>query len=481
MTRKQLHEVVGALAAAITLSLVSSTVTAQANGVEGPGFRVGNLEIHPSLATRGGYDSNVFKRDGKFGRKIIDGASINVTPSLTLGTLGRVRKRGGEDAAGSEEPPPPKLEFRAGLSGTYFHYFLLSNTTKGSESVDNFDATADAALHILPRRTVNLEIDASYTRSARPFTEPTGGKTKNAYSFDQIQPGVRVNFETRGQVFTAYTGFRPIFQPYEDKTFKYLSYNSYDLDAGSAWKFLPHTALVYDLDLQFVDYYKYDAGAASKAAADARAQANAGTPIAAANGTPNVLLSNSTRLATRIGINGAFTEQWSVRALIGYGTSLLKDKRLDEYQTPIGEAAVTYRFGANQTSSAELGFNRNASLSSIGSYMLLDRGYGRMGFLVARRLDVGAELGVGYATYGKQLRPDGTALGYKGTSKRTDVRVDATIRSEYRLTSWLGLVASASAFAVLTDFQYDTLIVTQPPDPAKFKTFQAYAGLRASY
>jgi len=50
---------------------------------EGPGIRLGNFELHPGVAVRGGYDSNVFRTKNN-----TKGAAIlGITPHLHLSTL----------------------------------------------------------------------------------------------------------------------------------------------------------------------------------------------------------------------------------------------------------------------------------------------------------------------------------------------------------------------------------------------------------
>ena len=64
------------------------------------------------------------------------------------------------------------------------------------------------------------------------------------------------------------------------------------------------------------------------------------------------------------------------------------------------------------------------------------------------------------------------------------ISVDGAVRSEYRLTNWLALMADFLAMADLTDFEYAQsaqAATTQVPDPAQFIDFQVYGGVRAHY
>src|SRR5687768_10915296 len=91
---------------------------------EGPGIRVGDLELHPGVAVRGGYDTNVFRTPGTAQDPEVGSAILAITPHLNLTTLSRQRLTQGESAAGASAAPlPPPIAFNLGVAATYFHYF----------------------------------------------------------------------------------------------------------------------------------------------------------------------------------------------------------------------------------------------------------------------------------------------------------------------------------------------------------------------
>src|SRR4051812_10216849 len=60
---------------------------------EGPGYRVGNLEVHPGLAGGFGYDSNYLLRAPEDGDGTVPAAlHLKITPSLSVSTLGQQRR-----------------------------------------------------------------------------------------------------------------------------------------------------------------------------------------------------------------------------------------------------------------------------------------------------------------------------------------------------------------------------------------------------
>src|SRR5688500_17509783 len=65
---------------------------------EGPGIRVGDLELHPGVAVRGGYDTNVFRTPGTADDPEVASPILAITPHLNLTTLSRQRLTQGESA-----------------------------------------------------------------------------------------------------------------------------------------------------------------------------------------------------------------------------------------------------------------------------------------------------------------------------------------------------------------------------------------------
>jgi hypothetical protein len=483
-----------ALAFALSVTLYPHLFSgvAHAQGVADPasmgptGIRAGNIEIHPELSARAGYDSNVYKADdeGPGPQSRVESAGIlTITPGISATTIGRQRRAQGEDAA-AEDRTPPKLEMKAAGYATFFQYLGLHDQVTG-EKLDlrgaEFDVSGD--FHILPRRPVSLLLGASWTRSARPFTASTGTLAdedeergvkqrkdqRQAQAFNTVVPRARLMFESRGGVLQAYTGYRPSIQPFEGAALEYLSSATHDVDADMGWRFFPSTALLYDMTLTIVDYYKLDS------VPEERQQ---------------VLLSASKRVRSRLGINGAFTKKLSLRVLGGYSVGVFDNPFLDEFEQPVGEAVLTYKFGGNNQSQAEGGYIRNVSPAAVGGFNVSDRGFAKLTFVLLRLFAVKAEAGAAKIQYGKQVAPEfdpagsGEIIGARSleadgmTTNRDDIRIDASIRAEYRFLSWLGVLAEFIYQRNITDFDYGNTIT---PDPADYQLFQVNAGLRASY
>jgi len=461
----------------VASSLVGTEAHAQAwlpdrAYTEGPGFRVGDLELHPGVAVRGGYDTNVFRADGDTRTQIQNGTPVNVTqkrqgagilavtPHLHLSTLSTQRLREGEDRAGNTSRAP--IAFRGGLAATYYQYFL-DNAPK------NLEIDSDFALNVLPGRPFNIDLAAAYTRNVRPFTQ--NAYNKNAYNYDAVTPRLRFNFGSRSQVLTGYVGYAPRISYFESNVFNYLNNVTHSIEAGAGWKFLPSTALVYDANLDFQDYQHDDASRTRSP----------------------VLFANNKRFRTRAGLNGAITQKLIFRGLVGYAAVIFNGKyngdRLQDHEDVVGEALFSYRFGRAQSSSFDLGYNRDLQNSYLGGWIRVDRGSATLRALLGGVFQLSLEGGLARVRYGSVYgfdRVGGTqvvGLGNNEDTRRKDIRVDGAIRGEYRLTNWLSLMADVSTQIVLTDFSY-TVVTTAAnpvPDPARYWTVMAFGGLRAHY
>ncbi len=426
---------------------------------EGPGIRAGNLELHPGVAVRGGWNSNVFRQEGGASHPRVSSGLITITPHIHVSTLGKQRMSEGEDAGGAGRVRP-KIAFEGGAAASYFQY----TNTQAQPNGARVGVDTDSKLQILPEHAVGLDLGFGYQRSIQPFTaQPFKG------NFDRstFAPSLRLRAGSSSRVLTSYVGYAPNITYFERRAtdFDYLNSARHNVDLGAAWKFLPHTALLFDGQLGFLRYM-HDVSDPNNA----------------------VLLSDSTLVEARLGINGALTKRISLRLFAGYAAMVIENRLFSDYENAIGEAVLGYRFG--QANQFDIGYIGKLSPSFIGGWMRVDRGFARMRTLIAGVFSLGLEAGAGYATYGRALRPNGVpgearALGMNDDTERQDVRIDGAVRAEYRLTNWLALMADFTAMANLTDFEYDRSsasgIESAIPDPAEFLLFQAFGGVRAHY
>ncbi|MEM7447180.1 MAG: hypothetical protein AAF355_02960 [Myxococcota bacterium] len=400
---------------------------------EGIGFRVGNLELHPGVGLEMGYDSNVF-----FSQDNPDSSAVlRVTPHLYLSTLG------GERSEGDAQAAMRKVDLRAGLSANYFHYFE-------TEARSNLGADADVRLRVMPGRPFSLTFTESFGRTIRPFTE--NGPSDN-YARSQNDLGLAFQAQTRGGVLRGGAGYRMRLDYFEGDSFRYASSIEHVVEGAWTWRFLPQTALLYDAEFVFSDYLDTDAGTA-----------------------PAVTeLNDHRRFQTRVGIDGAFTQRFSLRALVGYAVGFYDtdDFAGDEYESVVGQ--LEGRLSIGESSSVSFGYDRTFARAFMGNFQSRDRLYTRVQALALGALLLGADFSVNFLNFGA------TSLGTDPGEERSDALLHAGIFAEYRATDWLALNGTVLYRADFTDFDFSVDRGTSSVDAAEFSKFEAWSGVRVFY
>jgi Putative beta-barrel porin 2 len=449
----RLRSLIVSLIAFSILTLVRESATAQwlpdRAYTEGPGIRVGDLELHPGVAVRAGYDTNIFRQR----TNLVGSGILAVTPHLNIKTLGGQRLLEGETGAAAQKTPiMPKVAFNAGLAGTFFYYFEDSAPA-------NMEFDTDAVLSILPERPIGFDVSANYVRTTRPFTRYGGSSDRNYYAEDRITPGLTLRGQSRSGVLKGAITYRPLIDLFENDAFNYLNSLNHEVSGRTAWKFLPYTALLYDAGVTMRRYFDLT------------------------NPNSTVRLSDSNAFQNRLGINGNVTPFLALRALVGYAMGTYTDPVLNEYEDVVGEAAISYKVGAH---GVEVGYLRSVQASSIGGWMQEDRGFLEASTLLARVFAITLRGGAGRAHYGRALDANGDPLGIdhntgNPTDKRDDTRVDAGLHLEYRATNWFAITGDLSALVTLTDFDYPMTAPGTLPIPAQFVSYQAFGGVRFHY
>lgn len=446
--------------AAVCLGLaalvVAPALTAEAQSwlpdrqyTEGPGLRAGNLEIHPGVAARFGWDSNVFKSDGDNNRRVPSGVAV-ATPYVAIATLGKQRR------TDSGEPDNPgKVAFRAGVDGSIMYYTNDAATARATF----LDLGGEFALEILPQQPFSLELGADYVRSTRPFTENVGDVDGNSYLRHMLRPNARVSFGTRGRVLGGYVGIRPNIELFGSDAFDFLDNQTYSPEAGASWKFFPHTALLWDLGVDLRNYSNVNAIAGSAGTTARRSDLN--------------------RVATRMGINGAITNRFAARVLLGYATVLVDDAVLSDIQTFVGEANFVFHFGPQYEIS--FGYNRDVVPAHTGAWRQHDRGMLGAKALFGGAFQLAANVSVEHAKFGDMLAQDLTSLGNNSVTERKDLLTRAALRLEYRATDWLAIMADLTAEIDSTDFEFKNEADAASPDPANYTDLEVFGGIRGHY
>jgi hypothetical protein len=378
---------------------------------EGIGIKTGDLELHPGIAGELGYDSNWFLRSNKTGGNLINGAPsappigsglLRITPSLSLATIGAARREG-EGGVGQA----PSLVFRAGLAATYREFFGEEQIRKQR----NVSGGADLRLDILPQRPWGGAIFANYGRIIQPTVI---GNPDLSFNRDDVGAGAEVIATPGGGTLDWRLGYQfraTIFEDVEGKGFDNITHEA---NTRGRWKFRPRTALLYDATLRFINYADQGNG-----------------------------LHNSTPVRARVGMSGLITSRLSLLAMVGYGASFYETTRptVQQFDSVIGQVEaklfLTGNPGADQPgavslalSSLAIGYARDFQNSYLGDFYTSDRGYAKISYFFAGRALIALEGGVGAIEYPTLFYVDGT----QRNPSFTDVRADATLFGEYRIT-----------------------------------------------
>ena len=434
------------------LVLVAMASSASAQGwladrarSEGPGFRVGNLELHPGLGLELGYDTNVFYEDtGGEGSFI-----LRTTAHIDVATLGPQR-RGEGDSEGDTQGR--MIDFRGGLAASYYHFFI-------DEARDNVGLGGNLALTINPGGRFSVYVHDEYERTIRPFVDRPGTEGdvgRLTYAKDRNTAGLELRLRSPGSILEGRLGYDFLLDYFEDEVFQYVNSFQHQFTFRLSWRFLPRTSLISLSRVYYQDYFE-------RAVDDP------------------ALVQNNWRAESSVGINGALTSTLGVTAMVGYAAGFYDDPATDDFDSVIASAAL--KWNPRRTIQTVLGYNRRFRPSYLGNYLKSDQLYLKTQFLFGGAFLLGADLSLSFDETGIALTPDGEMIGNTGT--RQDVRLSANLFGEYRFTDWLGLNLTLGYYGDFTDYEYDDSILRPGeffPDPGGgFQKFEAWFGLRVFY
>lgn len=407
---------------------------------EGPGFRVGDFELHPGIGVELGWDSNLYYSED--GREL-NTAILRVTPHLLFSTLGPQRRQEGagrDDTGGS----PPTVAFRGGISAAYYEFFA-------DESRRNVDLIGSLRLHVLPERPFSFSVYNDFVRGIRPFTENFTPSASQARISNQA--GLDLHFQTDGNVVQVRAGYVFGLDYFEGGVFQYGNSFTHNITLVESFRFLPQTSLVHDTTLAIQDYFGPTAGA------------------------PSFILDN-VRLRSRLGINGAITETVQVQAMFGYAAGFFQSTDIGgmPYDQDYDSVVAQVQFGWQIVEGVRLaiGYDRDFFPSFLGNYYSRDRGYVNFQMLLGGVFLVAIDADVGYADFGL-IRPIMDSSG----GERADTRVGSSLFAEYRFADWLGVNATLRYAGQFTPYRFTNagLFI----DPAQFNKVELFGGVRVFY
>jgi hypothetical protein len=459
-----------AVSLGICLALVSQLASAQGDSPtwlgnrgyrEGPGFLVGDFELHLGFGADFGYDSNYYRRDDS--ENVIGALRLRLSPSFGVSTLGPQRREGGDN---------PDVGFRFEVGATYNEFFPVNG---GKDQADrdslreqrDIGAEAKVFLDILPGREWSGKLMAGIGRVIRPTQQGDFfGGLQGGENFNRILPtaGAELQWAPGAGLLDWSLGYGFYGTFFESSSFGELNNFRNDILTRGRWRFLPRTALMYDASFGFITYPNAQDASPNKA--------------------------DSHPLRARIGLNGLVTPSFGVLALIGWGASFYADDQ--DFDSVLAQAEVKWYLTptaetdpakvSSLQSAISVGFIRDFEDSFIGTYVERDQGYARFNYLFGGVFLLVAEVRAGAVVYPPQTDP---SYGDQAAAGWTDVRVDGTLFGEWRVLEWLGLNLDIGYTGYFSDTELEvaeddpsTPEVEEGTDALGFQDIRAFLGAR---
>jgi hypothetical protein len=440
----------------LTCFIVATATDAQAQSwladrkrAEGMGIRLGNFELHPGLGAEFGWISNVYNAEPE---QAVPSAAMRLAPHLFLSTLGS--ERSGAD----QGEMPGIIDFRGGLSATLFHYFADGAPKRSTD----FGTDVNLQFTLAPNRPVSFSLIEIFSRWFQPFADPAN-EPSIAFDPERDKPlsnfaryseviGAHLDGRTSGGLLTAGLGYRLAYQWFEDDVYATNNNLVHTVDLKGAWAFLPKSVLFYDGMYMRQTY------------------PNRGPTESDPTRLP---LTNNDQVSARIGFNGAITSRISATLAVGYAVGFFNGTGYDGL-TLNAEG----RWLPTPISELGLGYERAFSSAYLGNYVMRNQVYLRLRHFFGGAIVVGSKLAVEFLDFG--------ADPLQSPEARSDIRYSADVNGEYRFTDWLAVTAQAQALIDSTDFVTRAEVETPEgtriaEDPAEFKRFELWIGLRAFY
>lgn len=340
---------------------------------QGPGLRVGELEIHPTVWLSGGYDSNFF----------LEADSGEASGPNPAGIL----QAGLGLALANRSPNKVGLFLESKLA--YRQVLFLQEDTQGgqvrNEVIDAQNAVdyADVNLGVafLPRSTFTVELHEDFRYSERPAYDAVDVGFKqltNSAGVDlRFRPGERAEPESRA--FETRLGYRFELQRYLEGDrvgAERAEKDGHRMQLLTRWRFLPKTALLLDTRFKIIDYRR----PSDRVVTD-------GDEVVTVAGPDR----DSKPLRIVAGVQGLVTRRVSVVLKAGYANTFNVEG--DSYNGPVGVAEVQYV--VEPSLKARLGYEHDGRDSSWSNFVVVDKVYGELElfFLSQFRLGLGSEFG----------------------------------------------------------------------------------------
>ena len=416
---------------------------------EGRGFRAGDFEFHPGVGVEFGYDSNAFYRPP--GNEV-PALRLRGTAHLAVSTLGPQRS-----ANTGTTSALPIANFRAQVAVTWQQFLAVPGQPDPNavgSGVSGPGVNAGFRLELFPGRTWQFHLYDQFDRIIQGSADPG----LNLFVFNRIQNvgGFNLIFAPNGGIVDVRLGYENRFSYFENAQFRYLTTDVNDITLRARWRFLPKTALLWEVGFT-PSFYLNTTGAST-------------------------LLVNSFPFRTRIGLNGLLTDRIRVLAMVGYTGTYAPIG--DNMSTVVAQAEFQYIF--SPLTSFSLGFIRDVNPSFLGSFSVRNSLYARVNQSFSGRFYLGAEISGGRYEYGYLSDPSGArSAGLTGSSDFDATtgrwyawRVQGQIFGEYRPADFLGINLTGIASSNITDV---TAGIGGMAQSLAYNKFEAYLGVRVNW
>ena len=404
----------------------------------GPGFRAGRLEIHPSFSAEVGYDSNVFLQD----ENTEGSAVLRLTAGLSVTTLG------GERTAEAEATTPPKIEFSGGLNVSYLQYF---NTPNGG----NVAGDLNFRLAVRPMGRFGFTLTQNFARTVRPFVDATEDGSPS-YGQNVSTTSALFHVASQGRALIGHLGYRLGATFFDSGLFQGNNSLTHTMVGDLSWTFFPRTALVWDFSTAFLRY---------------------GNPDEAYQ-----LVTDATTVRTSLAVNGVLSTKVSARIGMGYVAALYAGDVTDDFDGITARAELRLR--PRETISLNFGYAHDLAPSFIGNYVTQDSLFAQLQMMFGGKVLIGMQLTGSYNRSGIAYQENGVDL-LGNSPRRKDFRTTAQLYGEYRVNTWLAILAHLEYQGDITDYRFSDPVALPGaviPDPgAGYQRVEAWLGARVSY
>lgn len=405
----RLHRVLRgcALALAIGVPAAAQAQTAQMGLptiAKDRGLRSGDFVLHPSISVQGRHDTNLFNgNELESGNSPVGATSIRIIPRLSL--------------ANDLTSNTTFVFASAGDARIYV------SDNKSVTAQDNIGGNANLDLTFGQRKALAFSVFDHFIRALRA----NNWETRTTLNRNSNDVGGRIEFHPgdipeRRPFNIALIGAYSV-DRFED--FKAGDTNTVRSRLTGSWRFLPKTAAVIDASWDFRNYAN-------------NSLANSGLSF------------GSQPFRALVGVAGALTKRVSFQVQGGWGLSMHTSGA--SYNNYLATASVGVR--PSESTRLTLGYTHDFRDVFYGNFTEFHRGWLYLHQRFGSIMDVRAQFGASYGTYGAYT----PTIAVKITQKnRRDVALDGGLTASFEVARLVSMDIGYQLRSVITDYQISSV------------------------